>query len=92
MEINKCLGAVNAYNQAKLSRTKTESAPAATTSRNTDKVEFSSVSKSEEGLRASIAQKVEQSASSDRIAELTYSINSGNYNVASELIAKSILA
>ena len=91
MEIKNYINAVNAYNQTKYDRSKTESATVTASTKNTDKVEFSSKQASINSLKSSISANVLETASADRIVGLTYNINSGKYNIASELVAKSIL-
>jgi anti-sigma28 factor (negative regulator of flagellin synthesis) len=92
MEIKNYLNAVNAYNKTKFERSKTSAVSSISAVKNTDKVEFSSGKiNSIQGLKDAIAQKVENSASPERIAELTASINNGQYNVQAELVARSIL-
>ncbi len=90
MEIKNYINAVNAYKQTKYDRSKTESATVGTSTKNTDKIEFSSKQASINSLKNSISANVSEAASADRIVSLTYSINSGKYNIASELVAKSI--
>ncbi len=92
MEIKNYVNAVNAYKATKYERSKTDSVSTVSTAKNTDKVEFSSGKiNSVQGLKASIASKVESSASVERINDLTASINNGQYNVQAEIVARAIL-
>ncbi len=92
MEIKGYINAINAYNTAKFERNKSESVSTVSSIKNTDKIEFSSGKiNSVEALKASIARKVESSASIERITDLTASINNGQYNVQSEIVARAIL-
>ena len=92
MEIKGYINAINAYNTAKFERNKSESVNTVSSVKNTDKVEFSSGKiNSVEALKASILRKVESSASIERITDLTASINNGQYNVQSEIVARAIL-
>ncbi len=59
---------------------------------NTDKAEFSSVSKAgTAGAKASIVKTVESFASPERIAALKAMIADGSYNISAESVAASIL-
>lgn len=92
MEIKGYINAINAYNTAKFERNKSEAVSTVSSVKNTDKVEFSSGKiNSVEALKASIARKVESSASIERITDLTASINNGQYNAQSEIVARSML-
>lgn len=92
MEIKNYINAVNAYKATKYERSKTDSVSTVSTAKNTDKVEFSSGKiNSVQSLKSSIARKVESSASMERITDLTASINNGQYNVQSEIVARAIL-
>ena len=92
MEIKNYLNAVKAYSSTKYEKSKTESNQSSNQVKNTDRIEFSSNRVSNiQSLKTSISEKVERSASPERISELSRSINNGQYNVQAELVARAIL-
>ena len=92
MEIKNYINAVSAYNSTKFEKSKVESSLPINQVKNTDRIEFSSNRiNSIQSLKASISQKIEKSASPERISELSRSINNGQYNVQTELVARAIL-
>ena len=77
---------VNSYDKSIREKQKSESI-----AKNTDKVEFSSKPTSVQGLKATIGQKVEGSASTDKINGLKNLVSNGQYNIPAETISKAIL-
>jgi len=91
MEIKNYTNAISAYKGTALENTRRESQKASSTPKNMDKVEFSSTKLVNiSALKASITQKVEGSSSFDRISGLKNLIQSGEYNIPSEIIAKAM--
>ena len=90
MEIKNYTNAISSYKTNSYDKSIREKQKSESTTKNIDKVEFSSKPTSVQGLKASIAQKVEDSSSFEKIAGLKTLISNGQYNIPAETISKAI--
>lgn len=91
MEINKYGSVMSAYMKSSYEPARRERVGAS--AKNTDKAEFSSVSK-DGGVsqaKASVKREIEGFASSKRIAAIKSMIADGSYNISAERVAASIM-
>ena len=92
MEIKNYTNAISSYKAIFFEKNIRGKSGTPTVAKNTDKVEFSSQKPASiQGLKAAISQKVESSASAERIQELKSAMNNGEYSVSSEAIAGSVI-
>ncbi len=92
MNIKGLSNAVNAYKINNYDKSEKSSKTVSHNARNTDTVEFSTQRpESVKEFKAIISNAINTSASEAKINELKNAVQTGNYNISSELIAKSII-
>ncbi len=92
MEIKNYTNAISSYKAISFEKSVRGKQGTPSVSKNTDKVEFSSQKPASiQGLKAAIAQKVDSSASAERIQSLKSTMSSDEYSVSSEAIAGSVI-
>lgn len=91
MNIKNCTNAVAAYKAASFEKEARSSIASGAKEKNVDKADFSASRNNTEGLKASVAKKVDAQAPAERIAALKNLISEGKYHISAENIALSIL-
>lgn len=92
MEINNKINAVNAYKTNIFENTRLSKRKTAEVQKNTDKLVLSTNSgPTVESIKEHIAQKIDASASAERLSALSKLIKNGEYSINAETLAKSIL-